>query len=87
MDEEKAATECGFWPLWRYNPDLEDEGKNPFQLDSGEPNGKLREYMMGEVRFSSLTRTFPERAELLFAEAEDFTAKRYAKYKRLAGQA
>ena len=87
MDEEKAATECGFWPLWRYNPDLEDEGKNPFSLDSGEPNGKLREYMMGEVRFASLTRTFPERAEQLFAEAEKFTAHRYAKYKRLAGQA
>ena len=87
MDEEKAATECGFWPLWRYNPDLENEGKNPFQLDSGEPNGKLREYMMGEVRFASLTRTFPERAEKLFAEAERFTAHRYAKYKRLAGQA
>ena len=55
-------------------------------LDSGEPNGKLREYMMGEVRFSSLTRTFPERAEMLFAQAEDFTARRYAKYKRLAGK-
>ena len=62
------------------------EGKNPFQLDSGEPNGKLREYMMGEVRFASLTRTFPERAETLFTEAERFTAHRYAKYKRLAGQ-
>ncbi|MBQ3425069.1 MAG: pyruvate:ferredoxin (flavodoxin) oxidoreductase [Clostridia bacterium] len=84
MDEEKAATDCGFWPLFRYNPELEVEGKNPFLLDSSEPNGKLREYMMGEVRFSSLTRTFPERAEMLFAEAEDFTARRYAKYKRLA---
>ena len=86
MDEAKAATECGFWPLYHYNPDLEKDGGNPFVLDSGEPNGKLREYMMGEVRFSSLTRTFPERAELLFAEAEDFTARRYAKYKRLAGK-
>ena len=86
MDEAKAATECGFWPLYHYNPELEKDGGNPFVLDSGEPNGKLREYMMGEVRFSSLTRTFPERAELLFAEAEDFTARRYAKYKRLAGQ-
>ena len=85
MDEEKAAVECGFWPLYRYNPDNEKEGKNPFMLDSGEPNGKLREYMMGEVRFSSLTRTFPERAEELFAEAEEFTAARYAKYKKLAG--
>ena len=86
MEEGKAATDCGFWPLFRYNPELEAEGKNPFLLDSGEPNGKLREYMMGENRFASLTRTFPERAEMLFAEAEDFTAKRYAKYKRLAGQ-
>jgi len=86
MDEEKAATECGFWPLFRYNPDLEEEGKNPFLLDSGEPNGKVREYMMGEVRFSSLTRTFPERAEQLFAEAERFTERRYAKYKRMAAQ-
>ena len=86
MDEGKAAVECGFWPLFRYNPDNEKEGKNPFLLDSGEPNGKLREYMMGENRFSSLTRTFPERAETLFAEAEEFTARRYAKYKKLAAQ-
>ena len=86
IDEGKAAVECGFWPLYRYNPELEEEGKNPFQLDSGEPNGKLREYMMGENRFASLTRTFPERAEELFAEAEKFTAHRYAKYKRLASR-
>jgi pyruvate-ferredoxin/flavodoxin oxidoreductase len=86
MEEEKAAVDCGFWPLFHYNPDLEKEDKNPFQLDSGEPNGKLREFMMGENRFASLTRTFPERAEILFAEAEAFTARRYAKYKRLAGK-
>ena len=86
MEEGKAATDCGFWPLFRYNPDLEKEGKNPFLLDSAEPNGKLREFMMGENRFATLTRTFPERAELLFAEAEDFTKRRYAKYKRLSAQ-
>ncbi|MCR5088165.1 MAG: pyruvate:ferredoxin (flavodoxin) oxidoreductase [Oscillospiraceae bacterium] len=86
MDEEKAAVDCGFWPLFHYNPDNEKEGKNPFSLDSGEPNGRLREYMMGENRFASLTRTFPERAELLFAEAEDFTARRYARYKKLAAE-
>ena len=84
IDEGKAAVDCGFWPLYRYNPDNEKDGKNPFSLDSAEPNGKLREYMMGENRFASLTRTFPERAELLFAEAETFTARRYAKYKKLA---
>ena len=84
IDEGKAAVECGFWPLFRYNPDNEKEGKNPFSLDSAEPNGKLREYMMGENRFASLTRTFPERAEKLFADAEEFTARRYARYKKLA---
>ena len=55
-------------------------------LDSKEPNGKLREFMMGEVRFSSLTRTFPDRAEVLFKEAEDFTARRFEEYKALAGK-
>ena len=84
MEEGKAATECGFWPLFHYNPNHERAGKNPFVLDSGEPNGKLRDFMMGENRFASLTRTFPERAEMLFAEAEDFTNRRYAKYKHLA---
>ena len=86
MEEGKAATECGFWPLFHYNPNHEQAGKNPFVLDSGEPNGKLHEFMMGENRFASLTRTFPERAEILFAEAEEFTNRRYAKYKHLAGQ-
>ena len=84
IEEGKTAVDCGFWPLFRYNPDNEKEGKNPYMLDSGEPNGKLREYMMGENRFASLTRTFPDRAEMLFAEAEDNVNRRYAKYKRLA---
>ena len=86
MDEGKEAVECGFWPLFRYNPDVEAEGKNPFSLDSAAPNGKLRDYMMGETRFASLTRTFPEIAERLFAEAEEFTNKRYDKYRKLAGK-
>ena len=84
--EQKLAVECGYWPLWRYIPENKEQGKNPFVLDSKEPNGKLREFMMGEVRFSSLTRTFPDRAEVLFQEAEEFTAKRYAEYKALAGK-
>ena len=82
--EEKLAVECGYWPLFRYIPENIEKGKNPFVLDSKEPNGRLREFMMGEVRFSALTRTFPERAEVLFAEAEEFTNKRYALYKSLA---
>ena len=84
MQEEKMAVECGYWPLFRYIPENIEQGKNPFVLDSKEPNGKLREFMMGEVRFSSLTRTFPDRAEVLFKEAEEFTAKRYAMYKAMA---
>ena len=84
--EQKLAVECGYWPLWRYIPENKAEGKNPFVLDSKEPNGKLREFMMGEVRFSSLTRTFPERAEVLFKEAEEFTARRFGEYKALAGK-
>ncbi|MBR0354081.1 MAG: pyruvate:ferredoxin (flavodoxin) oxidoreductase, partial [Oscillospiraceae bacterium] len=86
MEEEKLAVDCGYWPLFRYIPENIDAGKNPFVLDSKEPNGKLREFMMGEVRFSSLTRTFPERAELLFKEAEEFTMRRYAQYKAMAGK-
>ena len=84
QNEQKMAVDCGYWPLWRYIPENREAGKNPFVLDSKEPNGKLREFMMGEIRFSSLTRTFPERAEVLFQEAEEFTAHRYEQYKALA---
>ena len=84
QEEEKLATECGYWPLWRYVPENVEKGENPFILTSKEPNGKLREFMMGETRFASLTRTFPETAERLFAEAEVQCDKRYAKYKKLA---
>ena len=65
---------------------LKAEGKNPFILTSKEPNGQLLDFMMGETRFASLTRTFPETAKVLFAEAEEFCAQRYAKYKHLAEQ-
>ena len=82
--EEKMAVECGYWPLYRYIPENAEKGLNPFVLDSKEPNGKLREFMMGETRFASLTRTFPETAERLFAEAEVQCAERYAKYKEMA---
>ncbi|MGI6204532.1 MAG: pyruvate:ferredoxin (flavodoxin) oxidoreductase [Anaerovoracaceae bacterium] len=81
INEEKLAVECGYWPLYRYNPETGE-----FSLDSKAPNGKLREFMMGEVRYSGLTRTFPEIAEKLFSEAEEFCGKRYAKYEKLAGK-
>ena len=84
--EQKKAVECGYWPLFRYLPEIAAEGKQAFFLDSAEPNGKLREFMMGEVRFSGLTRTFPETAEVLFKQAEEFCAKRYAKYQKMAKQ-
>ena len=82
--EEKQASECGYWPLWRYVPELKDEGKNPFILTSKEPNGQLLDFMMGETRFASLTRTFPETAKELFEAAQEFCADRYARYKKLA---
>ena len=84
--EEKQASECGYWPLWRYVPELKDEGKNPFILTSKEPNGQLLDFMMGETRFASLTRTFPETAKELFEAAQEFCADRYARYKKLAEQ-
>ena len=67
-------------------PELKAEGKNPVILTSKEPNGKLLDFMMGETRFASLTRTFPETAKVLFEEAQEFCAARYAKYKKLAEQ-
>ena len=86
IEEEKLAVECGYWPLFRYNPELAKQGKNPFLLDSKEPNGKLREFMMGENRFAGLVRTFPEIAEKLFAEAEEHCAARYAGYQKKANE-
>jgi pyruvate-ferredoxin/flavodoxin oxidoreductase len=82
--EEKNAVECGYWPLYRYNPALEAEGKNPFSLDSKEPNGKYREFLMGETRYAALTRTFPEVADQLFTDAEAAAMRRYKFYKRMA---
>lgn len=82
--EEKRAVEAGYWHLYRYNPLLKKEGKNPFILDSKEPTASFRDFIMGEVRYSSLTRTFPENAEKLFEIAEQNAKERYETYKRLA---
>lgn len=85
QEEEKKAVESGYWSLYRYDPRLKKEGKNPFILDSKEPKGVFQEFLMGEVRFSSLTRTFPENAEKLFKKAEEDMKERYENYKRMAG--
>ena len=83
--EEKKAVECGYWQLYRYNPALEEEGKNPFQLDSKEPDySKFRDYLMGEVRFNSLLKAAPEEAEQLFAKTQSDAKWRYEGYKRRA---
>jgi pyruvate-ferredoxin/flavodoxin oxidoreductase len=86
QEEEKLAVESGYWPLYRYDPRLADEGKNPFQLDSKEPNGTLREFIMGEVRYNTLTRSFPKEAEKLHKRLEEDVNARYKKYKSMAGQ-
>ncbi len=83
--EEKRAVECGYWHLYRFNPTLEAEGQNPFKLDSKEPDwSKFQEFIKGEVRYSSLLKTFPEQASELFALTEEFAKARYNSYKRLA---
>lgn len=84
--EEKLAVQSGYWPLYRYDPRLRKEGKNPFQLDSKQPDGTLHEFIMGEVRYSSLVRSFPEEAEKLHKKLKDDVEERYEQYKRLAGQ-
>jgi len=84
QNEEKLAVEAGYWPLYRFDPRLKEEGKNPFILDSKEPTGNFKEFLMGEVRYSSLTRTFPDAAEKLFEKAEKDMKDRFETYKKLA---
>ena len=80
----KKAVECGYWHLYRYNPQLKDQGKNPFVLESKEPTGNFREFLLGEVRYSSLKRSFPDVADALFEVTEQDAKARYESYKRLA---
>lgn len=68
--EEKRAVECGYWAMYRFNPMLKETGKNPFSLDSKEPTGDFREFIMGEVRYAALAKAFPEAAEALFEKTE-----------------
>lgn len=83
--EQKKAVECGYWSLWRYNPKLEKEGKNPFMLDSKEPDwSKFRDFLMGEVRYTQLMKSFPYEADELFEAAKRNAQWRYRSYQRMA---
>ncbi len=83
--EAKMAVECGYWNLYRFDPRLEAQGKNPFQLDSKEPDfSKFQDFLMGEVRYTSLKKDFPDTAAELFKSAEDNARWTYNRYKKLA---
>ncbi len=84
QEEEKLAVESGYWPLYRYDPRLAAEGKNPFQLDMKDPTGDFQDFLMGEVRYASLHQTFPEEAKKLHSQLEAEYADRYQTYKRMA---
>ena len=86
MLEMKKAVDCGYWQLYRYNPDLIEQGKNPFILDSKEPTGDYQGFLAGEVRYASLKKTHPEVAQTLFEENEKQAKARYEGYKVLSEQ-
>ena len=81
--EEARAVECGYWHLWRFNPELAEKGQNPFSLDSKEPQwDKFQDFLMGEVRYLSVKKAFPDEADELFAEAQKMAQRRYQTYVR-----
>jgi len=84
VEREKKAVDAGYWHLYRFNPLLKEEGKNPFILDSKEPKTSFREFLDGEIRYTSLKGSFPEVAEELYAKAEENAKDRYEGYKRMA---
>ena len=86
IQNEADAVKCGYWHLYRHNPELKAEGKNPFTLDSKEPTESFRDFIMGQVRYASIAKQFPEQAEELFTMAENASKDRLESYKRLANQ-
>ena len=82
--EEKKAVECGYWHLYRYDPRLKEQGKNPFQLDSKAPTGDFQQFLMGENRYASLKLSFPEKADALYHKAANDAKERYEGYVKLA---
>ncbi len=82
---EKDAVDCGYWHLYRFNPSLKAEGKNPFTLDSKEPTGDIRAFMNSEVRYTSMAKKLPaDRVERIFQAAEQAARERYDSYRRMA---
>jgi len=87
QEQQDLAVKAGYWHLWRYNPALEAEGKNPFTLDSKDPDwSKFQDFLNSEVRYTSLVKSFPKEAEVLFKAAEENARWRYNTYKKLAAQ-
>ena len=85
QEEMDLAVKSGYWPLYRYNPQLSSEGKNPFSLDSKEPDGSLQDFLAGEIRYSSLKKTFPDEFARLTAQLEKEYTARYRSMQRMAG--
>ena len=86
MENMAQAVAAGYWQLYRYNPDLAKEGKNPFILDSKDPSGNFEEFLLGQVRYSALARQFPDRAPQLFEKTKQDAADRLREYKNLSGR-
>ena len=84
VENEDDAVKSGYWHLYRFNPSLKEEGKNPFTLDSKEPTESFREFIMAQNRYASIAKMFPEESEELFALAEKNAKERYEGYKRMA---
>jgi pyruvate-ferredoxin/flavodoxin oxidoreductase len=83
--EEDLAVKSGYWPLYRYNPPLVKDGKNPFVLDCKKPDGSLRQFLDGEIRYASLKKTFPQEAERLHAMLNEWVNTRYEQLVKMAG--
>jgi pyruvate-ferredoxin/flavodoxin oxidoreductase len=82
--EEKKAVDTGYWLLYRYNPELKAEGKNPLTLDSREPKLPVKDFLEGEKRYTALERTFPDKVEGFREKFADYVQKRYQQYKKMA---
>lgn len=84
MENMAKAVQAGYWHLYRYHPDLVKEGKQPFTLDSKDPTGDFKEFLMGQVRYSALARQFPEHAQQLFEKAEQDAGRRLKAYQKMS---